>query len=53
MIVDQNFLNEVVKQNKYTFISTGMCEKDIDSAVKIFKENKCEFELILCVRLSF
>ena len=50
MIVDQNFLNEVAKQNKYTFISTGMCEeKDIDSAVKIFKENKCEFELMHCV----
>ena len=27
MIVDQNFLNEVAKQNKYTFISTGMCEE--------------------------
>lgn len=50
MIVDQNFLKEVAKQKKYTFISTGMCEeKDIDNAIKIFKENNCEFELMHCV----
>ena len=50
MIVDQKFLIEVAKQKKYTFISTGMCEeKDIDNAVKIFKENNCEFELMHCI----
>ena len=50
MIVDQKFLTEVAKQKKYTFISTGMCEeKDIDNAVKIFKENNCEFELMHCI----
>jgi N-acetylneuraminate synthase len=50
MIVDKDFLEEVAKQKKYTFISTGMCEEsDIDDAVKIFKKNKCEFELMHCV----
>ena len=50
MIVDHNFLNEVAKRNKHTFISTGMSsEKDIDTAVIIFKKNNCSFELMHCV----
>jgi len=50
MIVDQNFLNEVAKRNKHTFISTGMSTKqDIDTAVSIFKKNRCSFELMHCV----
>ena len=50
MIVDHNFLNEVAKRNKHTFISTGMSsKKDIDSAVNIFKKNNCSFELMHCV----
>ena len=50
MIVDQKFLSEVAKQKKYTFISTGMSDiKDIDNAVRIFKENNCQFELMQCV----
>ena len=50
MIVDSEFLNEVAKRNKHTFISTGMSsEKDIDSAVSIFKKNNCPFELMHCV----
>ena len=50
MIVDLNFLEEVAKRRKYTFISTGMSEeKDIDKAVEIFKKNNCEFELMHCV----
>lgn len=50
MIIDKRFLKEVAKQRKYTFISTGMCdETDIDNAVKIFNEEKCEFELMHCV----
>ena len=49
MIVDQNFLNEISKRGKHTFISTGMSTKeDIDNAVKIFKKNKCSFELMHC-----
>ncbi len=47
MIVDSNFLNEVAKQKKYTFISTGMSSfKDIDNAVEIFKKHNCAFELM-------
>jgi N-acetylneuraminate synthase len=50
MIVDNNFLNEVAKRKKHTFISTGMSTKqDIDNAVGIFKQNKCSFELMHCV----
>ncbi len=50
MIVDQFFLNEVAKRNKYTFISTGMSTKeDIDNAVSIFKKKNCPFELMHCV----
>ena len=33
------FLTEVAKRKRYTFISTGMCElRDIDSAVNIFEK---------------
>ena len=50
MIVDVNFLKEVAKKKKHTFISTGMSNlDDIDNAVKIFKENNCSFELMHCV----
>ncbi len=50
MIVDTNFLKEVAKRKKYTFISTGMSTiDDIEKAVNIFKENNCPFELMHCV----
>lgn len=50
MIVDLNFLEEVAKKKKYTFISTGMSEiKDIDNAVQIFQKYTCPFELMHCV----
>lgn len=50
MITDENFLNEVSKRKKYTFISTGMSDfKMIDKAVEIFKKNGCEFELMHCI----
>ena len=44
MIIDQKFLEEVSKRKKYTFISTGMSTKEnIETAVQIFKKNKCSF----------
>jgi N-acetylneuraminate synthase len=47
MITHEEFLTEVAKRKRYTFISTGMSEyKAIDRAVEIFKDNKCEFELM-------
>ena len=50
MIVDKDFLANVAIKNKHTFISTGMSTKeDIDSAVKIFNEKNCSFELMHCV----
>jgi N-acetylneuraminate synthase len=50
MIIDEQFLKEVAKQKKYTFISTGMSSyKEIDKAVEIFRNEKCEFELMHCV----
>ena len=50
MIVDINFLKEVSKRKKYTYISTGMSSTDdILTAVEIFKKNDCQFELMHCV----
>lgn len=50
MIVDRNFLKEVAKQKKHTFISTGMSSmKNISDAVEIFKKENCPFELMHCV----
>jgi N-acetylneuraminate synthase len=46
MIVDKNFLKEVAKQKKHTFIATGMSTlENIKDAVNIFTENKCSFEI--------
>ncbi len=50
MIIDKEFLTAVAKQGKHTFISTGMStEKDIATAVEIFQNHKCSFELMHCV----
>ena len=50
MIIDKNFLNEVAKRKKHTFISTGMSTiNDIESAVEIFRKHKTSFELMHCV----
>ena len=50
MITKSDFLKEVAKRKKYTFISTGMSDhKIIENAVEIFKAENCEFELMHCV----
>ncbi len=50
MIVDTNFLKEVAKRKKHTFISTGMSTtENIDNAVKVFREENCSFELMHCI----
>ena len=47
MITHIEFLKEVAKRKKYTFVSTGMSDyRIIDKAVEIFKNSKCEFELM-------
>jgi N-acetylneuraminate synthase len=50
MIVDTEFLEEVSKRKKHTFISTGMSTREnIDNAINIFRKNNCSFELMHCV----
>ena len=50
MIVDLELVEEIAKQKKYTFISTGMSTREhINAAVTIFKKHKTPFELMHCV----
>ena len=50
MLVNEDLLEMVASEGKHTFVSTGMSTyKDIDKAVKIFKEKNCPFELMHCV----
>ena len=50
MVTNKEFLIQVAKEKKKTFISTGMASlNDIDNAVKIFKKHKCPFVLLHCV----
>ena len=52
MITNTVFLEQVAKKRKKTLISTGMSNmNDISTAVKIFKKNKCSYELMHCVSL--
>ena len=47
MLVHNKLLKTIAEEKKYTFISTGMSTlKDIEKAVKIFREFKCPFELM-------
>jgi N-acetylneuraminate synthase len=46
MLIHEKLLKIVAKEIKHAFVSTGMSEmKDIEKAVKIFKKEKCPFEL--------
>ncbi|MDR2590984.1 MAG: N-acetylneuraminate synthase family protein [Oscillospiraceae bacterium] len=52
MNANYDFLHEVAGEGRYTFISTGMSTYDeIDAAVNIFAEHKCEYELMHCSSL--
>ncbi len=47
MATNIEFLEEVAKEKKLTFLSTGMMEMEsIDKAVEIFNRNNCEFILM-------
>lgn len=49
LITNTALLEEIAKEKKYTFISTGMSSyEEIDNAVDIFKRNLCPFELMHC-----
>mgnify|MGYP003972150587 FL=1 len=47
MIVHTELLKLIAEEKKHTFISTGMTTyEDINTAINIFKEAKCPFELM-------
>tara|TARA_B100001059_G_scaffold236750_2_gene289758 strand:- start:24257 stop:25084 length:828 start_codon:yes stop_codon:yes gene_type:complete len=47
MITHIDFLNRVAEVGVHTFISTGMSDmKNIENAVKIFREKNCDFTLM-------
>ena len=47
MLTHKKLLEIIAKEKKHTFISTGMSTlKEISEAVKIFRKNKCSFELM-------
>jgi N-acetylneuraminate synthase len=47
LLTYDDLLEEVSKEGKHTFISTGMSTlEEIENAVNIFKKNKCPFELM-------
>ncbi len=49
MLVNKELLKMVASEGKYTFIATGMSSyEEIDSAVEIFKNKNCPFELMHC-----
>lgn len=50
LINNENFLNLVAKDGKYTYISTGMASwEEIDKAVEIFRKHNCPFEIMYTV----
>ena len=50
MLTYEPLLQEVASEKKHTFISTGMSyARNIDKAVKIFRDAKCPFELMHCI----
>jgi N-acetylneuraminate synthase len=49
MLTNYELLEEIAKEGKYTFISTGMSTyEEIDKALEIFKSKNCPFELMHC-----
>lgn len=50
MLVNIALLKKVAEEKKHTFISTGLSTmKDIETAVNIFNDYNCSFELMHCV----
>ena len=49
MLTHSELLEEVAKEGRHTFISTGMSTlEEIDAAVNIFRKHNCYFELMHC-----
>jgi len=52
MLTHKDLLEEVAKEGKHTFISTGMVTfEQIDRAVEIFKKHSCPYSIMHCVSL--
>lgn len=50
MLTYRELLEMVAQEKKHTFISTGMsAEKEIEAAIRIFRNAGCPFELMHCV----
>ncbi len=50
MLTHLPLLEEIAKERKHTFISTGMSSfEQIDQAVNIFKKHDCDYTLLHCV----
>ncbi len=50
MLTNFKLIEQIAKEKKLTFISTGMSNyNDISKCLKIFKKNKCRFILMHCV----
>jgi len=50
MLTHLPLLEEIAKEGKHTFISTGMSSfEQIDQAVDIFKKHNCDYRLLHCV----
>ena len=50
MLTNYELIEEIAKERKLTFISTGMSSmKTIEKSLNIFKKNKCKFVLMHCV----
>ena len=49
MLVNDELLEAIASERKYTFIATGMSTiEEIDHAVDIFKSHSCEYEIMHC-----
>lgn len=49
MLVNEELLECVASEGRYSFIATGMSSmEEVDRAVEIFRKNNCPFELLHC-----
>lgn len=49
MLTNNELLEVIADEKKYTFVSTGMSTmEEIDEAVDVFKKRNCPFELVHC-----
>ncbi len=49
MLTNEELLEEIAKEGKYTYIATGMSTyEEIDHAVDVFRKYQCPYELMHC-----